>query len=389
LRLVAACCRWPIDVAAIRAAAAMPLDWPRVVALTRRHRVTGFVHLGLAAAGLAAPPGLAVRYQRVVQRNMLHCAEATRIAARLGEAGIAAVFLKGVALAELAYGDLGVKQVVDNDLLVAPADVAATIVALQEAGYALYSPPEIDLSRLPLLMDFVKECELRHRATGAVIDLHWRMHSLRGLIDEPAIADIARPVTIGGKPVPTLTGEPLMIYLAIHGARHCWSRLKWLADFNALLAPMRDDAVSALRRRARAEGVGPCLDSALAQAGRLLGARVPDDVTATARVRMLVALSDRLLFGAGEAAQQTDAPGRYMRTITLSAIAMKSRPGYLAKLAWDMWVAPGDALAVPLPKPLRPLYLIISPARRMGRAAARLTRGSRIGARPGMPAPNG
>jgi len=58
----------------------------------------------------------------------------------------------------------------------------------------------------------------------------------------------------------------------------------------------------------------------------------------------------------------------------MSAVAMKSRPRYLARLAWDVWVAPGDALAVPLPKPLHPLYLAISPARRIGRAARRATR---------------
>lgn len=338
----------------------------------RRHRVAGFVHLGLAAAGIAAPPRLAARYRRVVDRSMLHCTEAANIAARLAEAGIAALFLKGVALAELAYRDQGVKQVVDNDLLVAPADVAATIALLEEAGYALYDPPQLDVARLPLLMDFVKECALRHHATGAVIDLHWRMHSLRGLTDEPAIAAVARPVIVGGRPIPTLTGEPLMIYLAVHGARHCWSRLKWLADFNALLAAMDDEAIASLRRRARAEGVGPCLDAALVQAGRLLGARVPDDVAATARVRMLVSLSDRLLFGASETIQQRDAPGSYRRATIMSAVAMKSRPRYLARLAWDNIVAPADTLAVPLPRLLYPLYAIVSPARRVARGARRM-----------------
>ena len=34
----------------------------------------------------------------------------------------------------------------------------------------------------------------------------------------------------------TLGDKELFAYLCVHGASHCWFRLKWLADLNAWLA---------------------------------------------------------------------------------------------------------------------------------------------------------
>ena len=367
---MAACCRWPTDVPAIQAAATAVADWRRVVRLSRRHRVVGFVRLGLVSADIAVPLRLDQLYRQMLQRNLLHYGEAVRIAARFADAGIPAAFLKGVVLAELAYGDQGIKQTIDNDLLVAPHDVPAALAVLVQAGYALAYPPGIDDARLPLLIRLARECQLVNPATGAIVDLHWRLHPIKRLFAEPDIAADVRTMTVGDRPVPTLLGDPMMIYLAIHGARHSWSRIKWLADFNALLGRMDDGAVAAMRLRAWRDGVGPCVDSALIQCERLLGARVPADVYRSRRARWLVWLGERLIFG-DEIAEQHEVPGRYTRVWLASAAMMKTRPPYLAHAAWDLWVSPDDALAVPLPPPLFPLYLLISPVRRIGRFAAR------------------
>ncbi|WP_293992259.1 nucleotidyltransferase family protein [Sphingomonas sp.] len=371
-RLVAACCRWPTDVAAIRAAAsAEPLAWPRVVRVARRHRVIGFVRRGLTMAGLDVPRRLDELYRPMLQRNLLHYAEAARLAGLLADAGIPVAFLKGVVLAELAYADQGVKQTVDNDILVAPHDVPPALALLDRAGYRLNDPRNIDGARLPLMIDLFRECQLVHRDTGALVDLHWRMQSLEQLAPEPVVADEARMVTVEGKPLPTILGEAMMIYLAIHGARHSWARIKWLADFNALLVKMDDASVAAMRDRAARDGVGPCIDSALIQCERRFGTPVPPEAYRSRRARALVWLADRLIFGPDETVDQHLVPGRYMRVWLASAAMMKTRPRFLAHVAWDIWVAPRDMLAMPLPRPLRPLYVLISPVRRVGRLAAR------------------
>lgn len=374
-RVVAACCRWPTDAAAIVEAAqgtqGREIDWNMVFALAKRHRVIGFLHHGLTAAGIVHPPKLAPHYQQMRLRNLLLFREAVWIAESLAEAGIPAAFLKGIVLAELAYADQGVKQTIDNDLLVAPENVIATVELLEARGYRLIDPPGITPDRLPLLIDLIKECQLKHPETEAIIDLHWRMHTLRYLLEEPDVATDTEVVMVSDRPVPTLLGDTLMIYLAIHGARHCWARLKWLADFNALLVKLDDAQIASMRARARQAGVDPCMDSALAQCHRLLGTEVPDDVTTSRRARALVALADKLIFGDDELADQHQIPGRYMWIGAASALMLKTRPRYTAHVMWDLWVSHYDAMALPLPPPLRPLYLVITPAKRIGRAVKR------------------
>ena len=371
--LLAACCRWPTNAIAIREAGQTAIDWRRFVKLARRHRVQGFARIGLDAAAIAVPPGLVAAHRRQTARNLLLLDEAARIAAMLADANIPAAFLKGATLAELAYGDQAVKQTLDNDLLVDPVRVGATIRLLEPIGYRVTDPAvPRDENRLSVLIEMVKEGTLVRPGNKAMVDLHWRMTSVEGLLAEPDLTRDLRMVTIGNHRLPTLGDEALMVYLAVHGARHGWSRLKWLADFNALLAARDEAAVAALRARAKRDGVMRAMDLALLQANRLFGTAVPADVGRSRRVRWLAALSDALMRGADELAEQRMVPRRYMAVGHVSALLLKSSPTYLANAAWSSWVSTADVLALPLPRAARPLYLLTSPAARIGRAARRI-----------------
>jgi len=368
MRLVATCCRWPTNVDAIHAAASGAIDWRYAIRLSRRHRVVGFLRRGLIAAGIAVPPRLDEIYRHMMRRNLLQYGEAVRLTAKLAEAGIPVALLKGVVVAELAYGGQDVKATVDNDLLVAPRNVPAALAILERAGYRVIDLPSDGRRPVAALTDLVYECQLIHPVSGAIVDLHWRLHPYRQVLGEPDVAAEARMVTVEGKQLPALTGETMMLYLAIHGARHSWSRLKWLADFNALLSGMDDGEVAALRTLARRGGVAPCVDSALIQCKRLLGARVPADVHRSPRARALVRLSDALIFG-----PDVDVvPGRYARRWLLTTMVMNTRLSTAGSILWHVWVSPIDTLAVPLPRPFHPLYVVISPVRRTSRIVRRL-----------------
>jgi hypothetical protein len=370
-RLLAACCRWPTDAEAVRAAASDSIDWYRFLVLARRHRVVGFARRGLVAAGIDPPRSITALSRRVAAQNLLLAREARRITQLLAGAGISAAFLKGATLAERAYRDQGIKQSIDNDILVAPDDVVATVAVLERAGYRLESPAiALNPARLAVMTDLVKECLFVHARNGASIDLHWRTTSLRGLLKEPDLATDQDIVTVDGDALPTLKVEALMTYLAVHGAAHGWSRLKWLADFNALLAPMSEAEVTTLRGRAQRDGAPRAMTLALLQANRVFGTPVPADVGRSRRVRWLAALSDALM-RSGERAGQGEVPKHFTALILASTLLLKARPRYLADAAWTAWVAPPDALAVPLPRALYPLYALISPTRRIGRLTAR------------------
>ena len=135
--LAAACCRWPPSQdrrAAIATAAAAVADWDRFLATVRRQRIAGLAHAALSEAGIALPAEiarqLAARAHEIAQRNLALAAETARLQRAFDAAQIPALFVKGAALAELAYGTLALKHARDIDLLVLPEQAAAAMQLL-------------------------------------------------------------------------------------------------------------------------------------------------------------------------------------------------------------------------------------------------------------------
>ena len=121
--LTAACCRWPLDeavIAELRTLAAGAIDWPYFLRIVRRQRVAGLAHHALAAAEIAPPPAvaqaLAAQAQQIARQNLQQAAETARLQGAFDAAGIPVIVLKGVALAQLAYGSLTLKHSKDIDL---------------------------------------------------------------------------------------------------------------------------------------------------------------------------------------------------------------------------------------------------------------------------------
>lgn len=377
-----ACLRWPRDPAAVRARAA-GIDWDRFAVLARRHRVEGIVAAAIDDAGIAPPAKTALaftsRRRRIAERNLRLLNETKRLTRIFAARGIAAAFVKGATLAELAWHDQSFKAATDVDLVVPPADVPATIALLRAEGYRLDTPRvELTERRVDVLRDVLKEAAFRHDARRVMVDLHWRLTSIRHLLPEidPA-RDIAH-VTIDECAIPTLRGGLLLDYLAVHGARHAWGRLKWLADFNALLAGKSAAEVTAWYRAGVASGIAPCAGLALWQSARMFETPLPPDIAdriaASRRVRWLAAKSDRMMIGGDELNETPEGPVRAMAYTLLGGFRMGDRPRYLLACVSHAWVAPRDAMALPLPRALRPLYLLISPVMRLGRGVGKLGR---------------
>ena len=124
-RLAAACAMWPPSdrrTEAIRAAAAGPLDWPRFLRVARRHQVVGLVHDGLTRARPDVPPEIAreigAQAATLVRENLEMAREALRVQRLFDDADLPVLFVKGAALAVLAFGNLGLRGGKDIDLLV-------------------------------------------------------------------------------------------------------------------------------------------------------------------------------------------------------------------------------------------------------------------------------
>jgi hypothetical protein len=385
--LVAACCRPPGDPSRddrVRRLADR-VDWTEVIAFAARHRIEGLLVEALGRAGVVSPreaiDSLRARAVSAARLALRQAVEAVRLQSALDRAGIDNLVIKGVVLDMLAWRRIGLKQAWDIDLLVGTADARLAAGILAGEGYVLTTPGKLDdHESWDLWLAHAKECGLVHPQTGLVVELHWRL------------ADPALLPTLGpGSPyrwvaltqtlaVRTLAAEETFAYLCVHGACHAWSRLKWLADLAAIIAPLEPRQKLALHRRAIALGGGRCSAVALALCERLLGVGLPDELSRAVRgdprTLALVTLALDTISSLREVIERPLAEDR----ILLSQLLFADGAGFVRGELRRQWTSLDDRRRLRLPRRLHVLYHI---ARIPLWAWRRLTRpGQRAGASP-------
>lgn len=363
--LAVACSVWPPSdrrTEAIRAAAASPLDWDHFLQVVRRHRIVGLVHDGLTRSSSAVPSdirreigGLATT---LVRQNLELAAEAVRLQHLFAEKDLPVMFFKGVSLAILAYGNLGLRHSRDIDILVAPEILAPASVLLERAGYRQHQPPpEFSTSQLQMWTYRCKEVRYIHDAKQIEVELHFRLFDNPRLMVGIPATNLSRTVPItDGISLRTFGDDDLFAYLCTHGAVDRWFRLKWLADIGALLVLQQEGGVERLYRAAEARGAGQSSAQAILLCHRLLGTAIPDQLITMFKkittVRWLEAIAMKALTADKE-------PSELPFGTTWSSLArfLLNRDWLycLAELKVSL-ISPVDILTLPLPKQLRALY---------------------------------
>jgi len=368
--LAAACCRWPPAQGrsdAIRAAAQAPVDWGRFLAIVERHRIWGLARRGLAQAGVVLPAiiegALEAKAAALARRNLVLAAETARLCRLFREAAVPVVFVKGVTLAALAYGDIALKHSLDIDILVSPAQVGEARAVLEGAGYALKQPlPALTETQLALLLGHAKEWEFWREAGEVTTELHWTL-TYNGLLmrDVDASCPLAA-VRIGDAEIPTFRLEELFVYLCAHGAQHAWFRMKWLADLGALLATVPSADIEGLYRAAQRRGSGRCAAQALLLCERLLGVELPAAFSAelrgTGTAPLLEALALDAMLGGGADAVLTDRPFGTLRLLASHFFLGEGWSYFWREISRHL-VSPQDVAAFALPPRLTWLYVIL------------------------------
>lgn len=378
--LLAACCRWPDDARraeAIRAAATTAIDWDRFARLVRRHRAVALVATGLRhLPQMADAPREALRSgaQRQVSDTLALAAECLRLQALFTAAGIPMAIVKGVPLAILTYGDPGLKQSRDIDVVIAPEHLEAGWRLMLEAGYVrMYGGLDPSPEELDLVFDFAKDLAFAHPAIGIVTELHFRLvrnpHVLPGLrADE-------RTVTLGGATLRTMSDEAYYAYLCVHAASHAIGRLKWLADIAALIS-VTGGRVAELHAAAVRWKAGRASLLVLLLCHDLMGLEVPAGLLAQARANPMV----RLL-AANARAALADERWDEMREARIARERLSQLLTQKGRAFWfelgAMWASESDRRAFPLPRALHGLYHVVRIPSWGARAALRLVRSLR------------
>jgi hypothetical protein len=266
-----------------RDASARVDDWSAVSRLALAHDLGWWVTRALPPQGVPddvrAP--LVETVRAVAVSALSGARQAVELSSALTDAGVRVVAYKGPALAADVHGDVGARWFTDLDFLIAEADRDRAVRALRSAGYA--SPAGLS-DRAERVYSRWEGVTHLARGDGLPVELHWRCQAPRygGPQDPAEVLARARPCTLGGGSVLVPAPEDLAILLALHGAKHAWGSLMWVADFVASVSRPEFDW-GAFTSRGHAWGVTRALWYALLVGHELAALEPPPAMLAAAR----------------------------------------------------------------------------------------------------------
>jgi hypothetical protein len=266
----------------IRALVRGPLDWEVCYSAAGEHGILPLLCRNL----LAICPGeipeewrgrLKADHFKIAQRNLFLTAQMLSISERLHAECLLAVPYKGPLLAALAYGDFALRQFTDLDFAVLQRDIyKAQSILLGEGYKASFGEVKPQEGAKPTHSEYQYI-----RSEGRVIVELQTETTLRYYprpLDFELMGRRLRPISVGGGQAFSFSAEDTLLLLSVHGAKHFWERLMWIADIAELA--QADCGMDWDKAFARSEEfkAGRMVRLALYVAHSMLDAPLPDNV---------------------------------------------------------------------------------------------------------------
>jgi hypothetical protein len=246
--------------------------------------------------------------------------------------GVEALVIKGPVLSVRCYGDPGLRQYGDLDLIVRDKDILRTTQSMISLGYEATVPlTAIQAGKIP------GEYAFLHASTKLRVEFHtertFRYHPrvlpVETLFRRRAVAKL------DAHEVPALSPEDELILICIHGSKHFWERLIYVADVAAFVSRQELDWAR-VKSAAQAVGAERMLRVGLRLASDVLGASLPENVATAVRadhaVRRLANQITRWLPTVGSVP-----PGLFYRAAFRMRMhgGIVSAPAYLFRLSFS------------------------------------------------------
>lgn len=346
-------------------------DWDALLHKADRHRLKPLLCRFLESVlPLAVPPNVlsALRQTRQdnTQYNLHLTGELWSLLELFSAQGIEALPIKGPTLAMLAFDDLAGREFLDLDLLIAEQDLPRIAELLVARGYhpwiQLEAVYDETFRRITNVLEFL------HSEKCILVEVHWKLSVGLLPLDLSEAWRERRLVQTspGGKRMHTFAPEPLLVYLCVHAAKHCWSRLNWAADIAWLLKRQTAFDWEYVLTLARQQRCSRTLRLGLFLANNLLAAQLPPKVKAELEADGVVKkLAHRVVYWWTLPAAEAPGPNSGLVERNRFFFAMQDdwrrRLCYLSRLL----LAPNlnDWKFVRLPVKLIYLYVLLRPVR--------------------------
>jgi hypothetical protein len=244
--LLLQCARRRPDPHAICALAKGGMNWTAFLSAANRHDLKSLAFWRLQQCCPDAIPSetfgeLRRHFRRNTDRNLYMTGELFRIVEALDRGGVPVAAFKGPVFAWSIYETPGVREYLDLDVLIHPGDVSHAKNLLRELGYR----PEIPLQPEAEAQFFKNggQLVLIRDNPSAIVDLHWDLapRSMGLCLGAETLWPRLIPVTTAGRPVLSFDPNDQLMLSSLHGGKHGWTTLAWLADIDAIIETRQVD----------------------------------------------------------------------------------------------------------------------------------------------------
>lgn len=204
-----------------------------VLRLAVQHGISGIVTRELGSRGLLSKDETAGLLSAQSLRNIEIASATVAVINTLARSSITGIVVKGPVLARMVYGDIGLRDYVDVDVVVPNATAEDAVRALTESGYQVDLPESATVRSA--VLEARSEIACRTPDGRVAVELHHRLFPrYRRASNEDMFWACRKIDHLWGAEIPTLRNEHAVLWLAFHGAKHAWSRLLWLVDIARL-----------------------------------------------------------------------------------------------------------------------------------------------------------
>lgn len=265
-------------------------NWVALHATAAEHGIRPLLHRALRAIGFAGMPesrrhSLEENVRLIIRQNLAFSSELLHALEPLREARIQALPYKGPVAAIQAYREIGLREFMDLDIMVRQRDVPRLTQSLRKHGYPPHTTEEAAYAQTAGDLRYIPG---QYHFSRPALFLPLEFHTEQTLRYYPVPLDIDRltqrlaTISLGDKRVRVFPPEVSLTILSVHGSKHLWNRLQWVADIAWLTSHPNFNWDEALATALELHAEKMAL-TGLALAADLLEAKLPPEIAKRAK----------------------------------------------------------------------------------------------------------
>lgn len=342
------------------------LDWDYLITAARHHGLLPLLHKNANAAASELLPShvkTTLKQESVTnaQSVLYLTSQAVKVAKLFQKNGIPLAIFKGPILSEMAYGEPTLRQAGDIDVLIHREHFNRSKEQLESLGFQMY--PRLTSAQQNSHLAFHCEVQFMRDEWFTVVDLHWGLTPksfVFGVTGDEVMSRL-QTFSLAGSEVHTFSREDLLLYQAMHGAKHLWRKLEWIASLAELVRSFEVSAWPTVVERTVKARATKILGLGLRLTESLFDTNVPADVLSVVdddnQMQVFAEKVCSELFQTRARQESTESNVQNFRIMDRKRDALLS--------GWRALFVPtlSDWQAFSLPAPLHALYYAIRPFR--------------------------